>query len=134
MILFRTFHSRRVVLAVGGAALMACATERAPEAGHTRDSLVARPVAVIASAPPQQPDSSATRGADRQRSTQVRSPVATKPRRVIVGGIDLTGIGYDRGSSSAPVVMIDLSDFACPYCAEFSKDTYPAIGKSVMMI
>ena len=45
------------------------------------------------------------------------------------GGIDLTGIGYDRGSSSAPVVMIDLSDFACPYCAEFSKETYPAIEK-----
>ena len=104
MILFGTLLLPRVVLALSGAVLMACATEKAPEAERARDSLVARPVAVVASA-------------------------ATKPRRVLVGGIDLTGIGYDRGSSSAPVVMIDLSDFACPYCAEFSKETYPAIEK-----
>lgn len=129
MIHFQTFHSARVVLALSGAALMACATEKGPEAERARESLVARPVAVIASAPPQQPDSSATRGENRQRSEQARVPIATKPRRVLVGGIDLTGIGYDRGSSSAPVVMIDLSDFACPYCAEFSKETYPAIEK-----
>ena len=49
------------------------------------------------------------------------------PRRVMLGTLDLTGVGYDRGSHTAPVVMIDFSDFACPYCAEFSLKTYPAL-------
>ena len=47
----------------------------------------------------------------------------------MLGGVDLTGVGYDRGSPAAPVVMIDLSDFACPYCGEFSLTTYPAIER-----
>ena len=50
-------------------------------------------------------------------------------RRVTLGGFDLTGIGYDRGSVTAPVVMIDFSDFACPYCGAFSRETYPAIER-----
>ncbi|MBC7673597.1 MAG: thioredoxin domain-containing protein [Polaromonas sp.] len=59
----------------------------------------------------------------------VKPLTAGKPRRVMLGGVDLTGVGYDRGSSTAPVVMIDLSDFACPYCGEFSLTTYPAIER-----
>ena len=51
------------------------------------------------------------------------------PRHVVLGGVDLTGVGYDRGSVTAPVVMIDLSDFACPYCGEFSRETYPSIER-----
>ncbi len=45
----------------------------------------------------------------------------------MLGTLDLTGIGYDRGSPTAPVVIIDFSDFACPYCGEFSLKTYPAL-------
>ena len=60
-----------------------------------------------------------------------RAPAARPagPRKVLLGDFDLTGIGYDRGSASAPVVMIDLSDFSCPYCARFSTETYPAIER-----
>ena len=47
----------------------------------------------------------------------------------MLGGVDLTGVGYDRGSVTAPVVMIDLSDFACPYCGEFSRETFPSIER-----
>ena len=53
----------------------------------------------------------------------------TAPRRVVLGDIDLTGVGYDRGSTTAPVVVIDLSDFGCPYCAEFTRTTYPEIER-----
>ncbi len=51
------------------------------------------------------------------------------PRRVVLGDINLTGIGYDRGSVTAPVVVIDLSDFGCPYCAQFTLETYPVIER-----
>ena len=45
------------------------------------------------------------------------------------GGVDFTGIGHDRGNRSAPVVLVDLSDFACPYCGEFSREVYPALDR-----
>lgn len=47
----------------------------------------------------------------------------------MIAGVDLTGIGYDRGDPRAPVVVVDLSDFACPYCGEFSRETYPVIER-----
>ena len=50
-------------------------------------------------------------------------------RRLIFGGVDFTGVGHDRGDPAAPVVLIDLSDFGCPYCAEFSLDVYPTIER-----
>ena len=57
-------------------------------------------------------------------------PAAARgPRRVMLGDLDLTGIGYDRGSTTAPVVMIDFSDFSCPYCGKFSRETWPTIER-----
>ena len=56
-------------------------------------------------------------------------PARARPRRIVFGGVDFTGVGHDRGSQSAPVVLIDMSDYACPYCAEFSLKTYPALDR-----
>lgn len=50
-------------------------------------------------------------------------------RRVTLGDLDLTRIGYDRGDPDAPLVLIDFSDFGCPYCGEFARETYPAIDR-----
>ncbi len=47
----------------------------------------------------------------------------------MLGDLNVTNIGYDRGRATAPVVLIDLSDFACPYCGEFSRNTYPVIER-----
>lgn len=62
-----------------------------------------------------------------------RSPHAdagsTTPRHVLLGDVDLTGVGYDAGSVDAPVVIIDFSDFGCPYCAQFTRQSYPAIER-----
>ncbi|CAN5786729.1 hypothetical protein BH11GEM2_BH11GEM2_41390 [soil metagenome] len=43
--------------------------------------------------------------------------------------MDFTVVGYDRGDQRAPVIMIDLSDFACPYCGEFAHDVFPTIDR-----
>jgi protein-disulfide isomerase len=46
---------------------------------------------------------------------------------VVVNGIDLSGMGYDKGNPLAPIVIVEFSDFGCPYCAEFARETFPAI-------
>lgn len=32
-----------------------------------------------------------------------------------------------KGDTAAPVQMVEISDFQCPYCAQFYRETYPAI-------
>lgn len=47
----------------------------------------------------------------------------------MLGGHDLTGVGHDVGSATAPVVIIDFSDYGCQYCAEFTRETYPTLAR-----
>ncbi|MHB8839651.1 MAG: DsbA family protein, partial [Gemmatimonadaceae bacterium] len=54
---------------------------------------------------------------------------ASAPRRVVIGGVDLTGIGYDTGSPGAPIVMVDFSDFGCPFCGRHALETQPALER-----
>lgn len=65
----------------------------------------------------------------------------TPARHVVLGDIDLTGVGYDVGDHVAPVVVIDFSDFGCPYCEQFTRETYPVLereyvqmGQSVLQV
>lgn len=50
-------------------------------------------------------------------------------RRVVVAGVDLTGVGYDRGSATAPVVVVNFSDFGCPFCGSFARETEPVLER-----
>lgn len=54
---------------------------------------------------------------------------APAPRRVVLHGVDLTGIGYDEGDPKAPVVFVNFSDFGCPFCGTFSRETYPPLKR-----
>lgn len=34
-----------------------------------------------------------------------------------------------RGAASAPVVMLEFSDYECPFCGRFVRDTFPAVDR-----
>jgi protein-disulfide isomerase len=70
----------------------------------------------------------ATRRAGAGRDVVVEAPAAKgSPARVVLHGVDLTGVGYDVGDPRAPIVMVELSDFGCPYCAQHARETFPSI-------
>lgn len=62
-------------------------------------------------------------------ATAATPQAGAPPRRVTIGGLDLTGVGYDVGDAAAPVVVVDFSDFGCPYCGQFTRETYPALER-----
>ncbi len=47
--------------------------------------------------------------------------------------VDIEDIGYDQGLQDAPVLVIEFSDFGCPYCARFAMETYPALHREFVM-
>jgi protein-disulfide isomerase len=38
--------------------------------------------------------------------------------------------GRAKGADDAPVLVIEISDFQCPYCAEFAAATYPRLDSA----
>ena len=103
------------------------AVARAPT--DTLTPPAARPIATDSVAASRTGPSVAATSAAPAKPPRAMPPVPARKRRIEFGGVDFTGVGHDRGSQSAPVVLIDMSDFACPYCAEFSLKTYPALDR-----
>lgn len=68
-------------------------------------------------------------GARAPNPTNPRPATSTGRRRVMLGDLDLTNIGHDRGDPDAPLVLIDFSDFGCPHCGTFARETYPVIDR-----
>ncbi len=71
------------------------------------------------------PASSDTNGA----SAAPSPAAAADPVRVVVRGVDLTGVGYDVGSVDARVVVVEFSDFGCGYCAKHALETFPILQR-----
>lgn len=94
-----------------------------PEAGP-------RPETSARSASVQGPTPAVVRTAPEPRTAAARdAPRSGGPRRIVFGYMDFTGVGHDRGDPAAPVVVINLSDFGCPYCGVFAKDVFPTIDR-----
>jgi len=55
-------------------------------------------------------------------------PVVSKPISVPAEPLDLAG-APSEGSTSAPIVVVEFSDFECPYCRHFSNRVLPDIRR-----
>jgi protein-disulfide isomerase len=40
------------------------------------------------------------------------------------GGVNLAGVGHDKGVPTARVFIVEFGDFGCSYCAKFAAETY----------
>ncbi len=45
------------------------------------------------------------------------------------GTVDFETIGFHEGASDARITVVEFSDFGCPYCAQFSLETYPELKR-----
>lgn len=81
------------------------------------------------SPPATQPNPSPGGTASQSGVTPAAGESRGSPRRVVIQGTDLTGIGYDVGSADAKVVVVNFSDFGCPFCGTFARETYPALER-----
>ena len=100
-------------------------TRGAPGVPDTPRRVVSRAIPAVTSTitPAAHPHSSG------ERVAAVATAPPRGPRRVMLGTLDLTGLGHDEGSATAPVVLIDFSDFGCPYCGQFTRETWPVIER-----
>jgi protein-disulfide isomerase len=46
------------------------------------------------------------------------------------GGVNLAGVGHEKGASTARVFIVEFGDFGCSYCARFAAETYPQIDSA----
>lgn len=50
-------------------------------------------------------------------------PSSTPPQQTV----NVTGLGYDQGSPTARVTVVEFSDFGCGYCRRFHESTFPVL-------
>lgn len=56
------------------------------------------------------------------------TPVAADPSLVDEGQrVTVSEVGFNRGEASAPVKVVEMSDYGCGYCRKFHEETFPVL-------
>jgi protein-disulfide isomerase len=42
----------------------------------------------------------------------------------VAQSVDLSGMGFDRGNSTAPITIVEFGDFGCSACGIFARETF----------
>lgn len=69
---------------------------------------------------------------DTLKSTRAAAPVPSGAAAAPIQPVDIVlnlGKAPLRGSASAPIAIAEVSDFECPFCGRFARDTEPALVK-----
>lgn len=80
------------------------------------------PVAVITAAP------QAAAPAARQPEPAADAAAVTEGRQAMMDAL-IAQTRHFEGDPNAPITIIELSDYTCPYCGKFQAETYPSILK-----
>jgi protein-disulfide isomerase len=58
---------------------------------------------------------------------EAMGPFPLPPGQVPQEPVNVTALGYDQGSPTARISVVEFSDFGCGYCRRFHEATYPVL-------